>query len=479
LTPGGYAFADILTSVQLIWRSIKAVKDYLLAHTGALTWIKINVAGLFSRRPCFELFCWGNIGLFYSNSRVVAWFFLCISSNSVKTVFISYRHENPDHARSVLRFAVLLRQSNIPVELDQFYLDEHPGGPDEGWPKWCADRANKSEAVLIIASHGWFAIYEGGEAPGIGCGAATEAALFEQYLYDKQRKNPRIRLAFLNPLPYDRIPIGLRAWERFELFPSNDKLKQLVDWVGERLELNDVQLSAVHWPAPLDDFHPDIADRHESEWPAIVDLLAGRSPERILLFEGESGYGKSELIRQGAEYARRLGIGVAILDFKASYPDVQSLLGQLYLDLGIYLPTFSQQGADKMHLLRRDLRSLRQPILIILDAYENAAHVKPIADWVCYQLLSEVECSLAVAVIIAGQLCPDPSCAPWRGFARNLFLGPITEPSYWEPWIKRRYPDFQNKVHVPTIVMAAGGVPKTLSDLCRMTAIHLIASHSR
>ena len=375
------------------------------------------------------------------------------------------------------RFALLMRQSNIPVELDQLYLDEHPGGPDEGWPKWCADRANKCEAVLIIGSHGWFATYERTEAPGVGCGAAAEAALFEQYLYDQKRENPRIRLAFLDPLPDDRIPVGLRAWRRFKLFASDAELNELVLWIGDRLELNEVQSPTVRWPAPLDDFHPDIADRHESEWPAIVDLLAGRSHERILMFEGESGYGKSELIRQCTAYAHRLGIGVAILDFKAPYPDVQALLGQLDLDLGKHLPTFSQQGADKMHLLCRDLRSLRQPILIILDAYENAARVQSFADWVCYQLLSEVERSLAIAVIVAGQLCPDPSCAPWRGFARYLFLGPITQPSYWKPWIERKYPHFQNfNVDVPTIVMAAGGVPKTLSDLCRTTAVQ-IASH--
>ena len=87
------------------------------------------------------------------------------------------------------RLALLLRQSNIPVALDQLYLDDHPGGPDEGWPQWCEDRGNKSEAVLIIASAGWFASYERTEAAGVGCGAAAEAALFQQYFYDEKWNN--------------------------------------------------------------------------------------------------------------------------------------------------------------------------------------------------------------------------------------------------------------------------------------------------
>jgi hypothetical protein len=366
----------------------------------------------------------------------------------------------------VRRLALLLRQSNIPVELDQLYLDDHPGGPDEGWPQWCEDRGNKSDAVLIIASAGWFASYERTEAAGVGCGAAAEAALFQQYFYDEKGNNPRIRLAFLDPLAKDCIPVRLRAWQSYKPFASSAELEQLVAWVAQRLELNDVR-----WPLPLDDFRPDIADRHESEWPAVVDLLAGRSRERILMFRAESGYGKSELIRQCAAYARQLGIDVATLDFKAPYQNVSALLGQLYLDLGMRLPTFSQQGADKMHLLCKDLRSLCQPILIILDTYENAARVQAFADWVCFQLLPEVERSLALAVIVAGQLCPEPSSATWRGFARYLSLGPIKEPANWLPWIERQYPGFQSlNVDIPTLVMAADGVPKTLSDLCRTIA---------
>jgi len=69
-------------------------------------------------------------------------------------VFISYRHESDEHTRAVRRLGELLRQANIPIALDQFHADDHPGGPDLGWPKWCEDCANQSACVLIIGSEG-------------------------------------------------------------------------------------------------------------------------------------------------------------------------------------------------------------------------------------------------------------------------------------------------------------------------------------
>src|SRR5436305_1635035 len=99
----------------------------------------------------------------------------------LKQVFISYRHENSEHAQTVRQLGELLRQAKVPVAFDQFLLEELPGGPDEGWPKWCEDCANKSICVLIIASEGWFGAYEKHEQAGIGLGAASEADLIRQY----------------------------------------------------------------------------------------------------------------------------------------------------------------------------------------------------------------------------------------------------------------------------------------------------------
>jgi len=76
----------------------------------------------------------------------------------LQRVFISYRHENPEHSRACDDSANCSGRQGYPL-LDQFFLEENPGGPDVGWPKWCEDRANEAACVLIIASEGWFAAY--------------------------------------------------------------------------------------------------------------------------------------------------------------------------------------------------------------------------------------------------------------------------------------------------------------------------------
>lgn len=379
-------------------------------------------------------------------------------------VFISYRHESSEHYRAVRRLGELLRQAGIPVMLDQFYLEEHPGGPDEGWPKWCEDCANESACVLIIASEGWFAAYNKTGPPGQGLGAATEADLFRQSLWDEKGRNTRIRLTFLHPVAADKVPARLRGWHEFRPFEAAGPA-ELIRWLSICLGVHGVETPAVRWPAPID-FQPDIADRNKNEWPAVVDLLAGKSPERILLFEGGSGLGKSELVRKAAAYARKLGVPVAYVDFKSGTLKTEDVLGQIDVDLGAHLPNFSQNEPKKSHLLRKDLRALRQPVLIIFDSYEDVASNQSIAEWLNVQLLDDLGNAPTVAVIVSGQKVPDFAHASWRDLARHLPLLPITEIEHWKEWISRRYPDFQEKGDLKTILKIAKGLPSVMVTLC-------------
>ena len=278
----------------------------------------------------------------------------------------------------------------------------------------------------IIPSAGWFAAYEKSGTRGTGLGAASEADLFRQDLWDEQGHNARIRLAFLHEMHAATVPPRLKAWQQFHPFASDGELDQLIQWIADRLGLRDVQSPTVRWPDPLTNFQPDIANRHHAEWPAIRDMLAGRSQRRILLFEAESGYGKSALLHASEAYAAALGIPVGRLDFRANYSDVAAVLGKLDLDLGQFLPNFSRLGGDKMHLLIKDLRALRQPLMLVLDTYEKASGV--FQDWVCQNLLPEIERSLGVAVVVAGQSCPDAEDMRWRGLTQKLPLGPISDP---------------------------------------------------
>ena len=381
-------------------------------------------------------------------------------------VFISYRHESDEHTRAVRRLGELLRQANIPIALDQFHADDHPGGPDLGWPKWCEDCANQSACVLIIGSEGWFSAYEKTASPGQGLGAATEADLFRQTLWDEQGNNTRIRLAFLHNLSIQQVPVRLRAWDQFRPFDNDDQLNRLIRWVAGCLGIGNIELPTVRWPEPID-FRADLADRLE-EWPPIVDLLAGCSRERILLFEGPSGLGKSALVRQATVYAKTLGVLVVYLDLKGGGLDVEGILGQFDLDLGqSLLPIFSRELGSKTHLLRKDLRGLRQPVLVIFDTYEGCAGNKPVVEWLDQQFFTEVETALRLAVIVAGQQVPDYKGARWRDQARHFALTPIIEEEHWKPWIEQHHPGFYNKgAHLQTVLWFAQGNPAVVSSAC-------------
>jgi hypothetical protein len=389
----------------------------------------------------------------------------------LKQVFLSYRQESPGHARAVRRLGELLRQASLPVVLDQFYMDENPGGPnDGGWPKWCEECATQSSCVVVIGSEGWFTAYDDSSSVPGGFGAASEARLFRQYLYDEKGVNERMRLAFLHEVEPSKIPPGLRAWHQFRPFDMDEQLNHLIAWIAQRLGITALT-PTVCWPQSDDRFVPDLADRVQHEWPAIKDLLAGVSRERILLFQGGIGVGKSLLGREAARYAKNQGVLTCRIDLKTC-TDIESILGQIDLDLSGHLPNFSREGASKSHTLRKDLRALRKPVLLIFDSYDEAASTnKTVADWLSLQLLNEVETSLALIVIVTGKMSPDPAHGGWRDQSRLLSLSPITELEDWEPWIVRKYPSFYAlKADLRTVLLLSGGNPAVVSAACEAIA---------
>lgn len=386
----------------------------------------------------------------------------------LKQVFISYRHESPEHSRAVRRLGESLRQAGIPVLLDQFYLEEYPGGPRDGWPKWCEDCATKAECVLIVASEGWFAAYNKEGIAGIGLGAATEADLFRQEIYNNQGRNERIRLTFFNEMSNESVPVRLQAWHQFRLFePSSSD--QMIHWISSQLGIQ-AERSVIKWPE-ITQFQPDIANRNKEEWPAVVDTLSGKRGQRILLFEGGSGVGKSALARQVKTYGKQLGLLVVHVDFKSGIlKTTEDILGLIDLELGEHLPMFSREHPKTLASLRKDLRALRRPVLMIFDSYEDVADNKTIADWLNVYLLGDIESAPGTAVIIAGQKVPDRTHANWRDLAQYFLLSPITEPEHWSEWVSRRYPDFHQKGDLNTLVKASRGQPSLMVTLCETIA---------
>lgn len=378
-------------------------------------------------------------------------------------VFISYRHEGPDHEAAVHRLGRLLAEAKIPVVLDHFYLDENPGGPNVGWHDWSTQTAETSRCVLVIASHGWFEAFEGQGDPGSGRGAAAEARVLKQYLYDQKYVNERIRIVCLHDTTPD-IPARLKDYHLFRPFANPNDFTQLVKWLANSLGLGDIGCPDPTWPEPAP-FEPRIANRNQHEWPAIVNLLAGRSRERILLLEGPSGVGKSELLRQARAYAKALSIAVAYVDFRAGMQGVQNVLGHIDLEAGDALPNFTAAGAGQTHLLRKDLRKLAKPLLLIFDTWEGAEGNRDVTEWLQLQILPEVETSPRLAVIVAGQRVPVSANSTWRDLSRRFRLEPITDFDAWREWKSRHHPRVADDI-VRVLVTATKGAPNLMADMC-------------
>jgi hypothetical protein len=209
----------------------------------------------------------------------------------VTAVFLSYRHESDAHRAQVLNFAKLLRLKGLHVVLDQFFLDENRGGPDEGWPAWSISQAKRSEKMLIIGSPGWYRCYEGTEVPGSGRGAAAEAHIIAQRIYNASGLNTFARLVVFDSTAKSGVPLDLQGYHCFHALNDFDGI---VGWVmGTQTA---TPASTLSWPPapPLLDWQP--ADS-EPVREAFTRLLTIDTPHRVLLICGLSGTGKSHLTR--------------------------------------------------------------------------------------------------------------------------------------------------------------------------------------
>ena len=244
-----------------------------------------------------------------------------------------------------------------------------------------------------------------------------------------------------------------------------------MQWAADKLGLQGIEPPIVRWPEPVL-FEPDLADRRETEWQAIQELISGRSKQRILLIEGNSGLGKSELLREAARYARSAGVPSALIDLKGGYLNVVEILALLDLELGDSLPRFRAQGERRETIaLRKDLRALRRPILLLFDSFEDAADNRKVIDWLNIHLLREIETARGLAVVISGQHVPDKTHTTWRNYARRFALEPFDDLRLWQPWILRKYPELRNTTaDLKTVLMLAEGIPAVVTSFCQALA---------
>jgi len=208
-------------------------------------------------------------------------------------VFISYRQRDDAQKQRVRAFAERLRDAGIDVILDQFFLDENPGGPNDGWPRWSSDGALKTEYVLIIGTDSWFQCFEKKQPPGTGLGAAREAHDIFQRIYDASGVIDDIRVVLLEDAEGVRIPGQLRGYHLFHL---RRDFENIVRWLGGKIVVDDKPRTSI--PHNLPSLQPFFG--REEELRKIADALDPESRTWGALIDGPGGMGKTSLAVRAA-----------------------------------------------------------------------------------------------------------------------------------------------------------------------------------
>ena len=385
-------------------------------------------------------------------------------------VFVSYRQEDDEHRARVRAFAERLRQTatgaDLVVTLDQFAQEDifNGGGPNEGWPQWSTSQAaGEDQKVLVIATAGWFLSYEGKTPAGQGRGAAVEAGVIRQRLYNSAGNNPHIRFVLLGGSK-PTFPVEL---QRYHVFDGDSEVPTIVRWLtgsrgaspappAQATPEFPISLSLPTWP---------VADR-SSVRDALGKLLTHDCPYRVMLIEGATEHGKSLITKQLLGNALTLEwLACGRFDFKGTTSVDDEFTGFLrYLDIEA-----DERGgriSERLGLVLKQLLRAGRPTLLIFDTYEDAGEA---ALWLEEHLLTAVIRSSWLRIVIAGQRVPNSAVAPWGGHCLSVIR---LTPLEWRDWLEygRSNGSTATETFVREVFERSDGKPSVLRPLLERRA---------
>jgi hypothetical protein len=213
-----------------------------------------------------------------------------------------------------------------------------------------------------------------------------------------------------------------------------------------------------------------LADYHE-ETDSFLELLESECERRILIFHGESGTGKTTLFRacqsRIPDHVHHLpiqlrghAVGVdeifsragglvgweswpgfteRVVDMTPHIEIEDNFLRGINNRISVALHAESpvdrkQRRVDLTEAWFSDTRDLDQPLLMMLDTYEEAT--EDVADWISGPFLARsVDCE-NLRVVIAGQEVPDEHNIEWGNCCNRYELYGVREAKYWLPVIE-------------------------------------------
>ena len=289
-------------------------------------------------------------------------------------VFLSYRQTGEAQKQRVRAFGERLRDAGITVILDQFFLDEHPAGPNDGWDKWSSDRALHSDYVLIIGTPEWFACFEKTQPPGTGLGAACEADDIRHLIHKAAGVIGHIRVVLFDAADAAHIPAKL---DRYHRFHTDRDFENIVRWLSHKTTVESPRLSIPHNLPSLQPFFG-----REEELKKIADALDPESRTWGALIDGPGGMGKTSLAVRAAYDAAGAFDKITFVSLKSRELDddgVRDLSGFLISGLAELLNELARelehseiakaQEEKRPRMILEALRGTRT--LLVLDNLES------------------------------------------------------------------------------------------------------------
>jgi hypothetical protein len=132
-----------------------------------------------------------------------------MSGEGMHSVFISYSHDSPAHAKRVLELANQLRREGVDA-----WIDRYKPNSAEGWPRWMEKQIDTAKFVLAVCSLTYRRRFEGEEEPGRG-------VTWEGFLASKMRQEAGGLKDRLIPVMFEGgdevVPTSLRPYRAYKL----------------------------------------------------------------------------------------------------------------------------------------------------------------------------------------------------------------------------------------------------------------------
>jgi hypothetical protein len=210
----------------------------------------------------------------------------------------------------------------------------------------------------------------------------------------------------------------------------------------------------IRWPNTGQSKPLLVADR-KPEFAAFEKMITGRSQPRVLLLKGESGTGKSLIVKAFESYARGLGVVVASADLKGC-PGLEDIWESFYLTAGEgpFRQAVSETGASRFMRIIDDMVTCERPILFSIDNWQEATD--GLRKWFEFQLFPQLDRVPNVVVLITGHVVPEPGAAEWGEFVLAHELTLVQSPDDWLEFCQHKWPATKiSKDHVVGILYAA------------------------